>query len=409
MSTLREKDLETIFDSKMIRKQSERLFELTMSQKTHFNIHLDQMEKCAQYVVDVIQENYPDLNIPFHSRWGHFKVGGVNRIEFLEKKLQTLSTRERVRAKLDLAIVSVLLDAGAGMEWNYTDVNGKKYSKSEGLAVASFNMFLQGAFSADKKNNLRVDAEKLISFAAENIISGFQVSEKNPLIGVEGRAQILKKLGEVLMESKTYFPGKDSRPGNLIDHLTGVSENNKMPAEKILRALLFGLNQIWPSRIQIEGKNLGDVWNYSNFSIQPALNSLIPFHKLSQWMTYSLIEPIEEMGLQVIQLNDLTGLPEYRNGGLFFDMGVITVRNPPDLDKTHTPDSAFIVEWRALTVILLDKIAELIRKKLSKTPEEFPLVKILEGGTWWAGRKIAKEKRRDGGPPFKIQSDGTVF
>ncbi len=406
---IKEKDLELIFTPKRVREQSERIFELAIQQKTHFNIHLDQMDKCAQFVVETINQNYPDLNIPFHSRWGHFKVGGVDRISFLNKKLEPLPIRDRVRAKLDLAIVSVLLDAGAGMEWSYNDVNAKKYSKSEGLAVASFNLFLQGFFSSDKKNNLRVDAEKLISIKPSDIALGFQASKNNPLVGTEGRSQVLQRLGSALNNNKPYFPGKDSRPGNLIDHLISVSDNNKIHAEQILKALLFGLNEIWPARIQISGQNLGDVWNYTNISISPSFESLVPFHKLSQWMTYSLIEPIEEMGLQVTHLNDLTGLPEYRNGGLFYDMGVLSLRHQADLEKVHTPESAFIIEWRALTVVLLDKIAELVRKKLNKNEDEFPLIKILEGGTWWAGRRIAKEKRRDGGAPFKIQSDGTVF
>jgi hypothetical protein len=46
---------------------------------------------------------------------------------------------------------------------------------------------------------------------------------------------------------------------------------------------------------------------------------------------------------------------------------------------------------------------------LGKTAAEMPLARILEGGTWAAGRRIAKEKRADGGPPLIIASDGTVF
>jgi hypothetical protein len=38
-----------------------------------------------------------------------------------------------------------------------------------------------------------------------------------------------------------------------------------------------------------------------------------------------------------------------------------------------------------------------------------PLARILQGGTWAAGRTIAKRLRPDGGPPLKIISDGTVF
>jgi hypothetical protein len=46
---------------------------------------------------------------------------------------------------------------------------------------------------------------------------------------------------------------------------------------------------------------------------------------------------------------------------------------------------------------------------MNLTSEQFPLAKVLEGGTWWAGRFLAKEKRSDGSPPLQIESDGTVF
>ena len=67
------------------------------------------------------------------------------------------------------------------------------------------------------------------------------------------------------------------------------------------------------------------------------------------------------------------------------------------------------MEWRALTVALLDEIAPLVRGKLGLTAAQLPLAAVLEGGTWSAGRRIAKEKRADGGPPVRIISDGSVF
>jgi hypothetical protein len=68
-----------------------------------------------------------------------------------------------------------------------------------------------------------------------------------------------------------------------------------------------------------------------------------------------------------------------------------------------------VVEWRALTVVLLDQIGDRVRTRLNKTPEDLPLIKVLEGGTWAAGRRIAKQRRETGAPPIVIQSDGTVF
>jgi hypothetical protein len=79
------------------------------------------------------------------------------------------------------------------------------------------------------------------------------------------------------------------------------------------------------------------------------------------------------------------------------------------LTKLHPPDGEVVVEWRALTVALLDEVALRVRKFLELGAEELPLVKVLEGGTWRAGRRIASEKREDGGPPIRTRSDGTLF
>src|SRR5690606_14813630 len=103
------------------------------------------------------------------------------------------------------------------------------------------------------------------------------------------------------------------------------------------------------------------------------------------------------------------GLAEYRNGGLFLDTKLITFKNPSDQTKAWGPESDLIIEWRALTVHLLDLVGEEVQKRLGKTPAEFPLAKVLEGGTWWAGRKIARRLREGGAPPLNIISDGTVF
>jgi len=79
------------------------------------------------------------------------------------------------------------------------------------------------------------------------------------------------------------------------------------------------------------------------------------------------------------------------------------------LGEAHAPASEIVVEWRALTVALIDRLAVLIREKLGRSPEELPLAKVLEGGTWSAGRRIARELRQGGSPPIRLISDGTVF
>jgi Protein of unknown function (DUF1688) len=172
--------------------------------------------------------------------------------------------------------------------------------------------------------------------------------------------------------------------------------------------VLESLGSIWPGRITLEGVNLGDVWPHSMLGAEGP-ESLVPFHKLSQWLTYSLLEPLEEGGITVTELDALTGLPEYRNGGLLVDMGLLVPRDARLLTEAFAPGSEPIVEWRALTVALLDEVGKRVRERLGMTAEQLPLAKVLQGGTWSAGRKIAAEKRPGGTPPIRIESDGTVF
>jgi hypothetical protein len=263
---------------------------------------------------------------------------------------------------------------------------------------------MSGLLSSDRKS-LRADSQGLQNLTAEDLKNAFQAGPQNPLIGVEGRLQLLNNLAKAV-QNKAIF--KTDRPGSIIDYLA-EKYGKTIPAPGILRAVLDGLGSIWPGRLSASGKNLGDVWRHSQLGGADSIQSLVPLHKLSQWMSYSLIEPIQEAGFQVTEVENLTGLAEYRNGGLLIDSGLLSMQNPKDLNESWTPDSDLIIEWRALTIHLLDLIGAEVQKALKKSPQEFPLAKVLEGGTWWAGRFLAQEKRAGAVPPLQIKSDGTVF
>jgi hypothetical protein len=197
--------------------------------------------------------------------------------------------------------------------------------------------------------------------------------------------------------------------GGLYDVLAARAKGGKLAAAEVLAAVLDGLGSIWPGRSTLGGVNLGDVWPHEALDGPGVADGLVPFHKLSQWLTYSLLEPLEGAGIEVTDLDGLTGLAEYRNGGLFVDLGVLALVDPTATDRAHAPGSELIVEWRALTVVLLDRVAERVREELGLDAASFPLAKVLEGGTWAAGRKAASERRSDGSPPIQLKSDGTVF
>jgi hypothetical protein len=390
-----------------IRERCEQIFTMAVAGKSHhFACDLDQLGRVADYVIAVMREQYPDLQIPFHSRWRHFEAGGVPRLALLDQKLADMTPIQKAAAKFDLAIISVLLDAGAGDRWHFYEKETQLgFQRSEGLAVASYHMFCQGLFASDPHQPLQADAQKLQQLTEKELADGFGATAENPLVGIAGRSQLLQKLGQVLLASPQIFGEQNPRPGNLVNYLLTKEKNNQLAAATVLSAVLEGLSDIWPGRLEIAGLNLGDV------CFHPAVgdDGLVPFHKLSQWLSYSLLEPLQELGIEIINLDALTGLPEYRNGGLCLDLGLIKAKHPDIFSRPQSVASEVIVEWRALTVILLDQIAATVRAKLDMSHEELPLVKILQGGTWTAGRKIAAQLRTGGIPPIQIESDGTVF
>jgi hypothetical protein len=99
----------------------------------------------------------------------------------------------------------------------------------------------------------------------------------------------------------------------------------------------------------------------------------------------------------------MTGLPEYRNGGLFIDTGVLTLKKADEkrgLQEFHrnaeregkkslevvpmfAPDDDVIVEWRAVTVGFLDLLLVEVNSALGlHGNEKLTLPQMLEAGSW---------------------------
>jgi hypothetical protein len=367
----------------------------------HFRLNEAKLPAVVERVIDVTQKAYPDVRaIPYHGRYRHFDVGGVARLARFQRSIADFDQDDRLRASTELVIVSVLLDAGAGSVWQYREPDGGSFSRSEGLAVASYHLFMSGALASDHSTS--ADARGLLGFDSARLASAFQVTADNPLTGLQGRADLLRTLGDVVQKTPRYFDSARPRLGDLGVALKRSAKDGKLPAGAVLDAVLTALGPIWPGREKLAGKPLGDVWRHRRFG-------LVPFHKLSQWLSYSLLEPLEAAGVVIEDLDELTGLPEYRNGGLFLDAGVLELVDAHEREVKHAVGSELVIEWRALTVVLLDHLAAAVRTKLGLTREELPLARVLEGGSWRAGRAIACELREDGGPPLSIESDGTVF
>jgi hypothetical protein len=379
-----------------------------------FRLAEERLDAAAEHVVRTTRARYPSLAIPYHSRWRHFEAGGIDRNVELTRALARLDAAEQARSRIDLAVVSVLLDAGAGAIWQYVEKeSGRLFARSEGLAIASLRAFERGAFSSDPARPLQVDGGALEAMDTPTLAQLFQASETNPLLGLEGRAAVLRRLGAALRARPQAF-GAAARPGHLFDLLTRNGGRREVAAASILRALLDHGSSIWLTASRLGDEPLGDVWRHpaahddDTPDASDPSDGWVPFHKLSQWLAYSLFEPFEWAGVSVSERDALTALPEYRNGGLLLDTGVIVARDPQLLTRTWHVGDAPIIEWRALTVALIDDLAVRVRAAFKRDAAAMPLACVLEGGTWAAGRALAQELR-GGLPPLDIASDGTVF
>lgn len=279
----------------------------------------------------------------------------------------------------------------------------------------------------------------LKTLTLEKLSAGLQISKSNPIEGLEGRFSLLLQLGSAL-DNQDLF-GVDSRPGNLLDYLLAHPTTARHPESgapviavpTLWDALMNGLTPIWPaSRTQVDGISLGDAWYCSSMPPAPGWERIVPFHKLTQWLAYSLlVPPTRLLGVQWAGEDLLTGLPEYRNGGLLIDTGLLTLKPPliqKGLETFHAyhastgsspievvpmflPSDDVIVEWRAATLGFLDVLRGEVNKALGLEGEaELSLAQVLEAGTWKGGRELAEVSRPNTkGPPVGIWSDGTVF
>lgn len=426
-----------------VRERSKLVLEKAKAnQLKHFTVDMSKFQDTAGYVVSIIKRDYaPDYSsIPPHGRWQHFEVGGRPRIDQLMASWpSTVDNQERTRRLIDLFLVSVLLDAGAGTKWQYkSKESGKIYRRSEGLAVASLEMFKAGIFSSDASEPCQVDSAGLKRLDVKTMARGLQVTEDNPIDGLEGRTGLLMRLADALQNQQVF--GLEARPGNMLDYLlshpsTQASSVPIIPLPTLWSVLMDGLSPIWPAtRTQIDGVSIGDAWPCSVMPSHPThpWENIVPFHKLTQWLTYSLMVPMTKL-LNVYFAGSelLTGLPEYRNGGLLIDTGLLTLKaedsqrglaqyqrnaqlkGQPNMEVVplFTADDDVIVEWRAVTVGFLDELLAEVNSLLGLTGnEKLSLAQMLEAGSWKGGREIAEVSRPNTKePPIMILSDGTVF
>ena len=150
----------------------------------HFDVDVAKFPDVVSFVCQIIKRDYdaPFNTIPSHGRYQHFCVGGRDRIaNLLATFPESVDNTEKCRRLIDLFLVSVLLDAGAGTSWSYkSSENGRIYKRSEGLAVASLEMFKTVSMSSS------VCIEGGGGFFSNRLTGPFLRGRQQPLPGRQG-------------------------------------------------------------------------------------------------------------------------------------------------------------------------------------------------------------------------------
>ncbi|KAF7722662.1 hypothetical protein EC973_002873 [Apophysomyces ossiformis] len=434
-------DEEYLVSLRSVRERCFRVQEASVKDRLqHFNVDQSKLEDVVQIVLSLIKRDYGDPSkIPSHGRWRHFDVGGKPRIQNLINSWANLGedTLEQTRRVLDLFVIAVLLDVEAGHSWSYREIaTGRTYRRTEGVAVAVLDLFISGTFSSDPNEPHRVDSEALGRLTMETLREGFQLTSKNVLVGLEDRLELLLHLADTLRERQDFFgSGSVARPGNLMDYLlehptTIKTKKGPLIHLETLWPVVQEMAEFWSAENNGKGgsQGLGDVWPckaIQDMNNPQSSEHLVSFHKMSQWLVYSLIEPMEKLLGATIEGTDLlTPLPDYRNGGLLIDTGFISLKKA-DLERglenyrrnsllpgqprvEVTPifemSDPVVIEWRALTVAYLDLVAERVRETLRLSRKALSLTQLIEGGTWSAGRELAEISRPNTQePPIMIK------
>src|SRR5262249_26035466 len=152
---------------------------------------------------------------------------------------------------------------------------------------------------SDPARPWRVDGSALTNIDAATLAHHFQVDAGNPLVGLGQRSALLRRLRQTTPHPADLFAPAGARPGHLVDHFLSGAPDRPVPPSKLLATLLDGLSSIWPSALTLDGCPVGDAGRHPAVRTGDATDRIVPFHKLSQWLAYSLIEPLEAAGLAV--------------------------------------------------------------------------------------------------------------
>jgi hypothetical protein len=398
-----------LFQPDEIRRKAHMLLGLAAEGRLdHTGVDLDKLDTAVATVLETTKENYPDFQIPPYGVWRGFEAGGIDRWQAMASARGFETAEEMLAAAADLAIVGIAMTTMHPGDWRYEDrMTETVVTGTHASALAAFHMFASGSFSSEMSDAYRVDAEALVRMDLVELAAGLQWDDVEEADYLKAMQRHLKRLGEALaLRPDLFGEGEATRPGLLAVQLARDCDG-AIDAGQVLDRILEALAPVWEG-----GATSGDIWLGDSFvhSGLPGndIHAVVPFHLAAQQMVYSLVEPFAWAGFEVAGLDKLTGPADLAHAALFVHSGVLTIRGKGD---TLSPEAVRdrMIEIRALTLALTDRLAERLASGLGMTLDQVPFTCLLEGGTSRAGNRLleqASENLRDLG---KFLNPGAVF
>ncbi|WP_305988874.1 DUF1688 family protein [Roseibium sp. MMSF_3544] len=398
-----------LFKPQEVRRRAHDLLGIaTDSGLKHVEVDLSKLSDALLMVLETTKENYPEFHIPPYGVWRDFEAGGIDRWAALASARSFEGAEQMLTSAADLAVLSAYMKTMHPVGWHYEDrMTETRVSGKQASALAAFHMFASGSFSSEMTDPYRVDAETLIRMEKDELAFGLQWDLQDDTDLLEALQQHLKRLGEALaLRSDFFSEGYFTRPGLLMVRLAREG-GGAVSALKLMDRLLEALAPVWLGGAEAGDISLGDSFRHSG-GTGSSEATVFPFHLAAQDMVYSLVEPFAWAGLEVEDLNLLAVPADDTHAAVFVKTGVLKIKDGPEAPTEESVRDRMI-EIRAITMALTDKLADLLRSELDVTAEQLPLTCILEGGTSRAGNHVLQQSSPGTDKLGRFLNPGAVF
>ncbi len=360
----------------------------------------------VQLVRREIEATYPDYQLPPWSYWRRLETGGHDRWGMLAGAREFETADAMIRSAADLVVLIAVARQNFRQGWSFEEaLSGGRFDGADGTALAVFGMFAAGAFSSAPADPLRADAHALVRMEPEEIAAGFQMEQTADETQLLHLATMFKRLGEVMAMRPDLFEHEgETRPGSLLARIAAENRDQTVSSGLLVERYLEGLTAIWDGGAVLDDVILGDVWAHDGICRTSTPKAFMPFHLPVLEIVHSLVEPLAWAGYMTSDLDRLPGLASLEHCALFIATGVIRLNEDDNVAPLHAA-----IELRAVTLGLLEEIADRLRSELEVDADTLPLICIQQGGTVAAGSKIAMENPAVWEKASKILSAGGVF